>query len=315
MQTLPLVIVSKLIAFSCLSVHACLSRYVCFEDLISLAKATTLGSVIFVMASTLLLPEISIPRGVLLIDWGATLVTIGLIRSVPRALRYLMRRYRSKHDGPRVLIAGSSNEGESLLRVLRTATESSYKVLGFVGDNPLHRGRRIGNLPVLGGFADLSSLVVAHGVEELLVIGDLPGVEIRRLVDQATQAGVAVKVLPTYDQLLRQDVAVTPRPVAIEDLLRRDPVDLDEAGASDWLDGRVVMVTGSSGSIGSEVCRQLLRLRPKTLVAVDRSETGQFFLERELRCSAPEAGIEMVLADLTDAARVQAVCEQHKPDV
>ena len=154
-----------------------------------------------------------------------------------------------------------------------------------------------------------------HRIDEVLVIGGLPGVQVRRLVEQATQAGVEVNVLPTYDQLLRQDVSVAPRPVAIDDLLRRDPVDLDFDGASQWLGGQVVMVTGSSGSIGSEVCRQLLRLKPSKLVAVDRSETGQFFLDRELRQLMPTANIEIVLADLTDAPRLRETFRQHQPDV
>jgi len=121
--------------------------------------------------------------------------------------------------------------------------------------------------------------------------------------------------LPSYEQLLAGSVAVNPRPVAIADLLRRPSVELDSDGIHHWIDGRVVLVTGSAGSIGSEICRQLLNLSPAKLVLVDRSETGQFFLERELRRLAPHAELAVALGDLTDVARMEALFREHRPAI
>jgi FlaA1/EpsC-like NDP-sugar epimerase len=122
-------------------------------------------------------------------------------------------------------------------------------------------------------------------------------------------------VLPSYEQLIHGTVDLRPRQVSIEDLLRRDPVQLDTRGLHQWLDGRVVLVTGSAGSIGSEICRQLLTFNPRRLVLVDRSETGQFFLERELQKLGAPVELEVCLADLLDRPRMETLLRHYRPDV
>ena len=129
-----------------------------------------------------------------------------------------------------------------------------------------------------------AQLAELHHVSEVLITaGELSGKQVRNLVEQGQRRGVAVKVLPSYEQLLHGRLDLRPREVMIEDLLHREPVQLDQRGLRRWTDDRVLMVTGSAGSIGSEICRQLLQFAPGRLVAVDRSENGQFFLQRELQ--------------------------------
>jgi FlaA1/EpsC-like NDP-sugar epimerase len=155
-------------------------------------------------------------------------------------------------------------------------------------------------------------------VEEVLITsGELPGKLVRQLVRDADAHNYHVKVLPSYEQLLAGRVAVRPRKVAIEDLLRRESIQLDLDGLRNWLAGRVVMVTGSAGSIGSEICRQLLKLRPARLILLDRSETGQFYLERELRELADRKSttLDVRLADLTDRGRLQALFAETRPEI
>ena len=123
-----------------------------------------------------------------------------------------------------------------------------------------------------------------YRVRQILVMqGELAGPQLRQLVDDARRGACEVRVLPNYRQLIEGSVTVQPRPVSIEDLLQREPVQLDIEDIRQWIDGRVILVTGSAGSIGSEICRQLLQFAPQRIVLVDRAETGQFFLERELR--------------------------------
>jgi dTDP-4-dehydrorhamnose reductase len=179
---------------------------------------------------------------------------------------------------------------------------------------------RIGGVPVIGTCADVADIVARHGIEEVLITsGDLPGLEVRRLVEMGREHGFRVNVLPSYKQLLEGRVAVQPRPVAIEDLLGRESVELDLQPIRDWLTGRVVMVTGSAGSIGSEICRQLMRLRPAALVTVDRAETGQFYLQRELTelaagCNS-QVRMHTLLTDLTDRDRLNAVLRDSRPEI
>jgi FlaA1/EpsC-like NDP-sugar epimerase len=265
-----------------------------------------------------------IPRSMLLIDWGLTLMVVAAARALPRIVRDDGVWFLREPQGVPSLIVGANDSGEALLRTIRTHADLNYRVVGLVDDSPAVQGRQIGGVCVVGTCEDVPQLVERLGVEEiLLTAGELPGTQIRRLIDRAHTAGVRVKVLPSYAQLLEERVAVHPRPVAIEDLLCRPAVELDAEALREWLSGQVVMVTGSAGSIGSEICRQLVRLEPKQLIAVDRAESPQFFLEQELRRLAADtsaneiAATEIVarLADLTDAARLDALLAETRPDV
>ncbi len=196
------------------------------------------------------------------------------------------------------------------------------------------QGCRIGGVPVLGTFEDLPRLAERHAIEEVLIMpGGLSGKQVRQLIESAPQHELRVKVLPSHEQLLEERVAMHPRAVDIEDLLSRDSIELDLNAIRGWITGRVVMVTGSAGSIGSEICRQLLKLGPARLVLLDRAETGQFHLERQLRqlveegCRAqgsdadnPEhqgrsPHIDIRLADLTDRARLEMLFAETHPEI
>ncbi|QDU87403.1 UDP-N-acetyl-alpha-D-glucosamine C6 dehydratase [Pirellulimonas nuda] len=305
---------AKLAACYWFGLHKGFSRYLSFDDLIVIGKATTLGSIALTFADALLMPLASLPRGVLVIDWGATLMTLGLVRAAPRALRHFPG-FAAAGRGPRALIVGADDDGEALLRALRGSRTAPRRVVGFLDADPRRQGRRIGGVPVLGAADRLSYWVARLHIEEVLISGGMNGRDVRMLVDAAEQCGVRVCVLPSYDRLLQGSVAVQPRPVAIEDLLRRDPVQLDQASLHGFVGGQTVLVTGSAGSIGSELCRQLLALGPKRLVLVDRSETGQFFLERELTLGGSGVEVTAMLADMTDVDRLRVVFDQTRPDV
>jgi FlaA1/EpsC-like NDP-sugar epimerase len=214
------------------------------------------------------------------------------------------------------LIVGANDSGETLLRTIRSNPALNYRVVGFVDDRRDVQGRRIGGVPVVGTCNNLPRLVERHGIEEVLITaGDLPGTQVRRLINAAAKGNFRVKVLPSYEQLLAEQVAVHPRAVAIEDLLCRPTVELDSDGLHEWLAGQIVLVTGSAGSIGSEICRQLVKLGPAKLIAVDRAESPQFFLEQELRRLAPKTKFDVRLADLNDRGRLDALFRQAKPNV
>ena len=167
-----------------------------------------------------------------------------------------------------------------------------------------------------GKTANIPELVKKYRAEEVLITaGDLPGKQVRQLVGMAREQKFRVKVLPSFEQLLGDHVAVQPRRVVIEDLLRRPSVELDMDSITEWLSGKTILVTGSAGSIGSEICRQLLTLVPEKLILLDRSETGQFFIERELQRLGPEIDIEACVADITDHDRMDAVFTQYQPDI
>ena len=348
--TLLWVVVIKLVAFCWFRLHQGWTRDSSFHDLVLLGQAVTTGSLAVTLFDAMCLPQFTIPRSVIVIDWGTTLLAAGAIGALPRLLSKDTRQFFARR-GPTALVVGASDSGTTLLRAIRYHPHINYRVVGFIDDRPEVQRCRIEGVPVIGTCDDLPRLVQSHRVDEVLITsGELPGSQVRRLVETSNQHGFHVKVLPSYEQLLDGRVAVQPRAVAIEDLLGRPSVEIDLDGVRDWITGRTVMVTGSAGTIGSEICRQVLKLRPAMLVLVDRNETGQFFLERELNRLAANSGlqhsegsrdrgllewnpqserslpavagnpkldtrIDIRLADLTDQQRLAAVFSETRPDI
>ncbi len=309
-------VATKVLVFSVFRIYQGWSRYVTFHDLVTLVKAVTVGSLLLLLFEHLLRPGVVLPRSVLLLDWGLALVVVGGLRSASRFLKESARpAFFLRGEAP-VFIVGANDSGEALLRAIRRSPRLPYRVVGFLASDPAALHSEIGGVPVIGLWDQMCELARRDRVSQVLITaGDLPGQRVRQLVDQAARAEVTVTVLPSYEQLIQGAVDLRPREVSIEDLLRRDPIQLDTSRLHRWLDDQVVLVTGSAGSIGSEICRQLLQFSPKRLIAVDRSETGQFFLERELGRDHPQSRFEICLADLNDTPRMESLFRRHRPTI
>jgi len=306
----------KIAAFACFRIYQGWSRYVTFHDLTMLLKAATASSVAILLMDFLLYPGLSTPRSVFLMDWGLTIVAIGGLRSLTRLLdeREFSNWFEQGHTP--ALIVGANDSGEALLRAIRRNPRLAYRVVGFIAEDHQAVDTHIDGVPVIGNLDETCDLAQKHQISDVFITaGELSGQQVRDLVDRTREAQINVRVLPSYEQLLSGSVDLRPREVSIEDLLRREPVRLNIGELHRWIDDRTLLVTGSAGSIGSEICRQLLQFSPRRLVLVDRSENGQFFLERELRRLAPDLDIRICIGDVTDAARMRSLFRAHRPDV
>ena len=291
-------------------------RSVTFYDLLVLVKTATGGLVTMATLQFLLAPVPLVPRSVLLLDWGTTIVVFGGARSLLRGFREARWPLLSRAAQVRVLIAGAGDMGASTLRMIRRIGRPKYDVVGFIDRDAKLLGDQVEGVPVLGTCKQAAHLVERHRIRQILVAqGELSGAQLRRLVDDARRSACEVRVLPNYRQLIEGSVTVQPRPVSIEDLLQRKPVELNIEDIRQWIDGRVILVTGSAGSIGSEICRQLLQFSPARIVLVDRAETAQFFLERELLPLARDKQIDVCLADVLDEERLRRVLMTYRPHV
>ncbi len=309
-------IVVKLVIFAWFGVHRSWGRFHTFYDLVNLLKATTSATVVTVLINRFVLPQESIPRGIFLLDWGTTIVIVGGARALLRLLHEGGSSFWSNAERIPAFIVGANNAGESLLRTIIRDDSSTYRVVGFIDDNSRRLGARIGGVRVVGTLEQTCQLALRRGVKEVFIAsGELSGRQIRKLVEDSRRHSIRVKVLPSFEQLINGHLAIHPRPVAIDDLLQREPVELDMKNIHKWIDHRTLMVTGSAGSIGSEICRQLLKYSPKRLVLVDRSENGQFFLDRELRQMYPDMELDVCIADILDQQRMAAVLDEYQPDV
>ncbi len=314
--TVASVLLVKLVVFTWFRVYQGWNHYVTFHDLTVLGEAATASAVLIALGDYLFHPQLVIPRSVFLMDWCGTILVVGALQALSRLVRERGRfAFWSVGKTP-VFIVGANDSGEALLRAILRNRNLPYHVVGFTAEDIGSLGARIGGVPVVGTLEQTCSLAKTHGVSEVLITaGELSGKQVRKLVEEGRSQNVHVKMLPSYEQLLGGTVAMRPRDVSIEDLLHRDPVRLDGARLHQWIDGRVLLVTGSAGSIGSELCRQLLQFEPERLVLVDRSENGQFFLERELRRLAPDRQIDICLADISDVKRMEQIFETYRPNI
>ncbi|MCH2402088.1 MAG: hypothetical protein MK364_23420, partial [Pirellulales bacterium] len=251
LATLPWILAVKLSTIAWFKLHQSWRRYVTFHDMLVVVQALTCASIAIIVVDTFLLSGLTIPRSIVLLDWGCTLVAVGAVWGLPRLLRDGGWQIFAQPVGTRALIVGANDSGEGLLRAIRRTSRLGYQPVGFVDDRPELQGCRISGIPVVGRAIEVAELARKYRVQEVLITaGELTGKEVRKLVDTASQESFRVKVLPSVEQLLREDVAIQPRPVSIEDLLQRPSIDLDLAGIRQWISGKTVLVTGSAGSIG-----------------------------------------------------------------
>jgi FlaA1/EpsC-like NDP-sugar epimerase len=261
-------------------------------------------------------PEI--PRGVIFIDTVLSAATLAAARIAANSLRMLRHRFRNP-EAVRTLIYANSNEAHALLTSLQSAG-SSLRVVGLVSPKAGARAELVAGVPILDASAGIEKLLRRTAAQMILLPSSLPGKTIREISDVCRQQGVDAHVVPRVDDIPGGRFQLRMREVTIDDLLRRDPNRLDLEGIRETLEGRVVLVTGAAGSIGSEVCRQLLRFGPRRIVMLDQSEFAIFQLEQEfqqLREAGEHGGtnMEFVIEDVTDEAAMLRVFMQHRPIV
>jgi FlaA1/EpsC-like NDP-sugar epimerase len=235
-----------------------------------------------------------------------------------RALRPRREPAIERSETPsRVLVAGAGDAGELLVADVQRRYASRYEVVGFVDDDGRKLGGHIHGVRVLGQIADLPRVVAEQQATQILIaIPTANGAQMRRIVGLCKQTGAKFKTIPGLADLVDGEVGVSQlRPVAIEDLLGRDPVEQDMELISREMKGRAVLVTGAGGSIGSELCRQLARFEPSVIVLVERAENALFHVHRELAARFPNVRFEPCVADIAEARRMETVFAAHRPSV
>ena len=282
--------------------------YIGLPELRQLGAGVLFGGL--VSAAVLLMLRIpNLPRSVLVLHPLLVLVLLGAARAGWRTLSE--RSTVSQGERP-LLIVGSLKEAAEALRTLKGS--GHWHAAGIVSPARSEKGRSLQGVQVLGGLDDLSAVARAAGVHTALM-AIAPGAPGRRdVLLQSAEAGLSLMTLPRPDEWLRQDGA-QPRKVELEDLLGRDPVQLDVKGLSELISGQTVLVTGAGGSIGSELCRQIARFGVARLVCVDVSEYAIYQLEQELRAAHPQMQGLYYTANVRELGRLEAIALAQKPSV
>ena len=311
---LPLAIVTQTAAFIYFGLYRGDWRFASLPDMMRIIKAVLIGTLICLAVITLATRLNNVPR-TLFLFYAISL--IGLLGTPRFFYRWLKDRKLYLNEGSRVLIVGAGRAGEMLVRDLLRDPERSLMPVGFLDDDISKRGVEIHGIRVLGPCKRIPELVEEMGVELiLLAVPSARSQQMRHLVKLCETTGIPFRTLPCMQDLIAGRVSVnTLRVVSIEDLLGRDPVRLDKQAIHAEMSGRCVLISGSGGSIGTELCRQVARLNPARLVLLDNSEFNLFQIENELRQNFPETKLHVALADVTDAAAVEHLFQTQKPDI
>ena len=322
--TLPIVVLLQLGALQLVGANRHSWRYTSIADLLPLLSAVAATSIglawIRATAPSLIaewptLAWLLIPFGVVAIY---ALLTTMLLAGARLLRRVLAERSESgglaQDEAPRrVLLVGAGRAGVTVARDLQSRPDVGRVVVGFVDDDPVKRGRRIAGLDVLGGTHELAELLDRYQVDDVVIsIASAPGAVLRELIDRCERAGRHPLIVPGLYEIVGGKVSLNRfRPVAVEDLLGREPIELDLSALDDLLHGEVVLVTGAGGSIGSELSRQVAGFTPKRIVLVERSEPALWAIHRELIAEYPALDVVPAMADVGDEARIRALLEEH----
>jgi FlaA1/EpsC-like NDP-sugar epimerase len=318
-QTIPVVVVGKVAIFALFGLYQKWWRYVGLRDLETILKAVVVASLVLVGALFIWSPtENDLPRSVAAMDLLLTAALIGGMRLAVRSVMERPARGSVLPKGREVLIVGAGEAGQLMAREMQRSRELPQTAIGFVDDDPRKRGMRIHGLKVLGTTLELGAVLNEIPPDEVIIaIPSAPGEVRGRVVRECRDRDIPVRTLPGVFELISGSVNLMQqlREVRVEDVLGREPVQLEVEQVGGWLRDRTVLVTGAGGSIGSELCRQIARVHPRLLVMLDHAEDNLFDIERELIHERHFTGCESILADCKEEERMQEVMRRFRPDV
>jgi FlaA1/EpsC-like NDP-sugar epimerase len=316
LRTLPLLLIAKSLGFFSFGLFRGWWRYVSIQDVLPITAGCTLASVLFAATVSLIPKTVVVPRSIFLLDWGITLLMVLGIRVVIRIGRQVFGRNRS-FPGRRVLIIGAGAAGQMIVREIRENPGLGILAVGFVDDDPAKLRTRISGVSVLGRHEEIGSLCEEHDIDEIIIaIPSASPSQLRHILDHCEELRAVARILPSVGELIDGKVSVGAlRNVALEDLLGRDPVELDIDLLSRHIGGRTVMVTGAAGSIGSELCRKIARLAPARLVMFEIAESPLFEFELEMREKFPKVNVHPLIGDVRDRARVEEAMRMYQPSI
>jgi len=290
-------------------------RYASLGDVSRLAVANLIGSSLGCLALVWLSPK-GFPRSIYILD---SVLCFGMTAGVRLAVRLAFELSRMPHRGAgkRTLIYGAGDAGVTLLREIRQNPSLSYEIAGFIDDDPAKTGRLIHRVKILGNGAALPSILAARNVEMVLIaLPSATGAEMTRILRQCHEAGVSYKTIPGLAEIIEGNgLAAQIRDVAVEDLLGRTPVRLEEHQIRSAIEGKVVLVTGAAGSIGSELCRQIARFQPAGIVGFEIAESPLFEIDREMRHAFPHTPFHPEIGSVQNRARLDEVLRQYSPSI
>ena len=313
---LPIWIAVKSVIFQASNLNRRGLRYVAIADVYRIVIANCAGSLLSWAIIVCIAPA-GFPRSIFLSDLILSLLGTAGLRVVVRMISEAIQGGQGNGQEKRTLIYGAGDAGITLLREIRNNPRLAYHVCGFLDDARDKKGLLISGIEVLGGGDEVKSLVTKHNIAIILIaIPSATGVEMTRILELCHTAGVEYKTVPGLGEVVEECGLVGQiREVAVEDLLGRNPVRLEVSRIRDELKGKVVLVTGAAGSIGSELCRQIARFQPAGIVGFEIAESPLFEIDREMKQRFPQVPFYPEIGNVQNRARLDDVLCQYRPAI
>ncbi len=317
----------KIPVFYALGLYRGMWRYTSYSDVFNILKGTIIAAVIVIIVLLYVNRLQGYSRSIFILD---TLLTFIMITGHRVAIRYF---YNSIHNSihssrkltsgklpPRkkkLLLVGAGSSAEKVLREVQDNRDLPYIAVGLVDDDPDKTGLKIHGIPVVGLVCDLEEHVLRTGAEEILIaISSIAGSDMQRIVNFCQETGIPFKVLPGIGELIDGKVSMkSMRDISYADLLGREEVRLEQDKIGSYLSDKIVLVTGAGGSIGSELCRQILRFSPKLMILFDAGEENLYAIQMELQYEHNYRSVVPVLGKVQDQGLLELVFQRYKPAV
>ena len=310
---LPWMVLLSLAVFYFYGMYHRIWHYARMRDLIAIVGAVTLSQAAIFILTVLL--SIAIPRSVMIITWLLDLGAIGASRLMFKINLDLVTE--SKGGRENLLIVGAGDAGAMLARELEQNDAATISIVGFVDDDEKKQKGRLAGFPILGTTRDLPSVVRKHKIDTIVIaIPSADGDAVRRIDRQCRKTGANVRIMPGIYEMISGEAGMGElREIRLEDLLRRDPIQLDFDQITGYIAGKTVLITGAGGSIGSELSRQISRVGAKEIILLGRGENSIYEIHQELKRKFPEQTYHTVIANITDKNRMARIFKRFHPQV
>ena len=287
--------------------------YAGIDEMISVLKASFIIEALYVIYR--LLMQVAMPRSLYIFNWVFLFILLAGARVSVRLFRQFRKKYARSGDIRRVMIIGAGAAASLLIKELHYGPGDS-KAVCIIDDNPAKKGKYIHSIPIVGNRSDIPYMAKKYNIDEIIIaIPSASPMTIREILNICQETDARLKRLPAIASSLTSSLSQTVREVNYEDLLGREAVVIENLELAEFVSGKTVMVTGGGGTIGSELCRQIIANKPGKLIIVDIYENGAYELQMELQRYYPDADVYVLIASVRDYDRMENIFKEYKPDV
>lgn len=312
-RCLPVDIAITVIVMALFKLYNRVWTYAGIDEMLAVLKASLVIEALYVAYR--LFGSIAMPRSFYVFNWVFLLILLAGSRISIRVLRQIKRKYEKSGEKRNVMIVGAGSAASLLIKELQYGPGDA-RIVCIIDDNPAKKGKYIHGLPIVGNRSDIPAMAEKYKVDEIIIaIPSALPTTVRDILSICQETNAKLKRLPAIASSLTSSLSKTVRDVNYEDLLGRDAVVIENSDLASFVAGKTIMVTGGGGTIGSELCRQIVANRPGRLLIVDIYENGAYELQMELARYYPEADVRVLIASVRDYDRLESIFNEYRPDI